>query len=78
MRQSKLDEVEVLFEHGLELHQQAHSVFGKANGVQSLGEVYMRQNKLDKAEASFEHAIELHQQAHSVLGKANDVQSLGM
>ncbi|KAG6915405.1 hypothetical protein DXG01_011638 [Tephrocybe rancida] len=74
--QDKLDEAEASFEHAAKLHQQAHSVLGKANDIQKLGEVYMRQEKLDQAKASFVHAAELHQQAHSVLGEANNTQKL--
>ena len=77
MHQDELEEAEKSFKHAIELHQQAHSVLGKANDHLNLGALQMCQDELEEAEKSFKHAIELHQQAHSVLDEAYDHQSLG-
>jgi len=77
LQQNKLDKAEASFKCAVELHQQAHDVFGEANDVGTLGVVYLQQNRLDEAKASFKCAAELCQQVHSVFGEANNARTLG-
>jgi tetratricopeptide (TPR) repeat protein len=62
---SKLDKAKESFEKALALFQQAHSIFGEADGRLSLGRLYLQQDNVQEAELCFNRALLLYRQAQA-------------
>jgi tetratricopeptide (TPR) repeat protein len=67
-----------LYQQALPLFEKVGSDLGKANTLQSLGDLEMRMSENDKARALYQQALPLFEKVGSDLGKANIMWSKGM